>query len=94
MRILPWMCGVTKLDKIRNVRIRGTTKVGKITKKVQESSLKWYGHVMRREEHYVGRRAIPASNVPLGQRCIMVTTVAVLMLRLAQRCIMVGIFTV
>ena len=42
----------TKLDKIRNERIRGTTKVGEITKKVQERRLKWYGHVMRREEHY------------------------------------------
>ena len=57
MRMLRWMCGVTKLDKIRNERIRGTTKVGEITKKVQERRLKWYGHVMRREEHYVGRRA-------------------------------------
>ena len=55
MRMLRWMCGVTKLDKIRNERIRGTTKVGEITK---ERRLKWYGHVMRREEHYVGRRAI------------------------------------
>ena len=55
IRMLRWMCGVTKLDKIRNERIRGTTKVGEITKKVQESRLKWYGHVMRREEHYVGR---------------------------------------
>ena len=52
------MCGVTKLDKIRNERIRGTTKVGEITKKVEERRLKWYGHVMRREEHYVGRRAM------------------------------------
>ena len=31
---------------------------GESTKKVQERSLKWYGHVMRREEHYVGRRAM------------------------------------
>ena len=58
MRMLRWMCGVTKLDKIRNERIRGTTKVGEITKKVQERRLKWYGHVMRREEYYVGRRAM------------------------------------
>ena len=53
MIMLRWMCGVTKLDKIRIERIRGTTKVGDITKKVQERRLKWYGHVMRREEHYV-----------------------------------------
>ena len=58
MRMLRWMCGVTNLDKIRNERIRGTTKVGEITKKVQERRLKWYGHVVRREEHYVGRRAM------------------------------------
>ena len=49
MRMLRWMCGITKLDKIRNERIRRTTKVGEITKKVQERRLKWYRHVMRRE---------------------------------------------
>ena len=58
MRMLRWMCGVTKLDKIRNERIRGTTKVGEIKKKVQERRLKWYGHMMKSEEHYVGRRAM------------------------------------
>ena len=51
MRMLRWMCGVTKLDKIRNERIRRTMKVGEITKNVQERRLKWYWHVMRREEH-------------------------------------------
>ena len=39
MRMLRWMSGVTKLDRIRNERIRGTTRVGEISKKVQESRL-------------------------------------------------------
>ena len=30
IRILRWMSGITKLDRIRNERIRGTTKVGEI----------------------------------------------------------------
>ena len=30
------MCGVTKLDKIRNERIRGTQKVGEITQKYRK----------------------------------------------------------
>ena len=45
MRVLRWMSGITKLDRIRNERIRGIAKVGEISKKVQESSLKWYGHI-------------------------------------------------
>ena len=45
-------------DRIRNERIRGTTKVGEISKNVQESRLKWYGHVLRREEEYVGKRVM------------------------------------
>ena len=58
MRMLRWMSGVTKMDRIRNERIRGTTKVGEISKKVQESRLKWYGHVSRREYEYVGKRVM------------------------------------
>ena len=52
MRMLRWMCGVAKLDTIRNKRVTGTTKVGEVPKKVQKSRL---GHVMRREEEYVGK---------------------------------------
>ena len=66
MMMLRWMSGVTKLDRIRNERIRGTTKVGEISKKVQESRLKWYGHVLRREDEYVGKRVM-AMAVP-GKR--------------------------
>ena len=37
MKTLRWMCGVTRLDKIRNEKIRGSTKVGEeISKKVQK----------------------------------------------------------
>ena len=46
------MSRVTKLDRIRNERNRGTTKVGEISKKVQKSRLNWYGHVLRREDEY------------------------------------------
>ena len=63
MRMLRWMSGVTR---IRNERIRGTTKVGEISKKVQKSRLKWYGHVLRREDEYVGKRVM-AMEVP-GER--------------------------
>ena len=35
---------VTKLGRIINERNRGTTKVGEISKKLQESRLKWYGY--------------------------------------------------
>ena len=50
MRMLRWMSGVAKLDRIRNERIRGTTKVGEISKKMQRSRVKWYGHVLRNED--------------------------------------------
>ena len=66
MRMLRWMSGVTRLDRIRNNGIRGTTKLGEISKKVQESRLKWYGHVLRREDEYVGKRVM-AMEVP-GKR--------------------------
>ena len=56
MRMLRWMCGVTKKDRIRNEYIRGTVKVIEVSKKAQEARLRWYGHVMRRDEEYVGRR--------------------------------------
>ncbi|XP_066953239.1 uncharacterized protein [Macrobrachium rosenbergii] len=58
MQMLRWMCGVTKMDRIKNERIRGTTKVVELSKKAQERRLQWHGHVMRRDESYVGRRVM------------------------------------
>ena len=58
MKMLRWMCGVTRKDRIRNEKNRGTLKVGEISSKMQERRLNWYGQVMRREENYVGKRVI------------------------------------
>ena len=53
-----WMCGVTKLDKIRNERIRGTTKVGEIAKKVQGMRFDVVWACDEKREHCVGGRAM------------------------------------
>ena len=37
MTMLRWTCGVTELDRIRNERIRGTTKAGEISRREQET---------------------------------------------------------
>ena len=52
------MCGVTKLDRVRNGRMREARKVGEIAKKVKERRRNWCGHMMRREDHYLGRRVM------------------------------------
>ncbi|XP_068224256.1 uncharacterized protein [Palaemon carinicauda] len=46
-----------KEDKIWNEVIRGTTGVRELSDKIQESRL-WCGHVMRRDEQYIGRRVM------------------------------------
>ena len=66
MRMLRWISGVSKLDRISKEIIRGTTKVGEISNKVQESRLKWHVYVLRREDEYVGKRVM-AMEVP-GKR--------------------------
>ena len=50
--------GMTRKDKIRNEYIRGTVKVKWLGTKMREGRLKWYGHVMRREQEYVERRVM------------------------------------
>ena len=50
--MLWWVCRETDKDKIRNEHIRGTTIMTRASKKTTER-LKWYGHMMRREEHKV-----------------------------------------
>ena len=57
MKMLRWMNGVTRKDKIRNTYIRGSSKVIEASRKVQEARLRWFGHLLRRpeEEHVASR---------------------------------------
>ena len=56
MKILRFAMGVTRKDKIRNEHIRSTVKVERLGMKMREDRLRWYGHVMRRDQEYVGRK--------------------------------------
>ena len=48
MRMIRWMCGYTKLDRLRNEIIRKSVGVAHIEDKLRESRLSWFGHVKRR----------------------------------------------
>ena len=56
MKMLRFTMGVTRKDKIRNEHIRSTVKVERLRMKMREGRLRWYGHVMRRDQEYVGRK--------------------------------------
>ena len=56
MKMLRFAMGVTRKDKIRNEYIRGTVTVERLAIKMREGRMRWYGHVMRRDQEYVGRK--------------------------------------
>lgn len=42
--------GIRNVDKYRNARISVTIKAWEVSKKIHESRLVWYGHVMSRDK--------------------------------------------
>ena len=56
MKMLRFAMGVTRKDKIRNEYIRSTVKVKRLGMKMREGRLRWYGHVMRRDQEYVCKK--------------------------------------
>ena len=55
LKMLRFSLGVTRMDKIRNEYIRGTTQVGRFGDKTREARLMWYGHLRRKDDWYIGR---------------------------------------
>ena len=58
LKKLRFSLGVTRMDKIRNEYIRGTAQVGKFGEKTREARLRWYGHLRRKDDGYIGRRML------------------------------------
>ena len=58
LKMLRFPLGVTRMDKTRNEYIRGTAQVGRFGEKTREVRLRWYGHVVRKDDGYIGRRML------------------------------------
>ncbi|VFR02670.1 unnamed protein product [Cuscuta campestris] len=56
MRMLRWMCGKTRLDKISNEVIRCQVGMAPVEDKLREARLRWFGHVRRRDADAPVRR--------------------------------------
>ncbi|XP_070036548.1 uncharacterized protein [Nicotiana tomentosiformis] len=56
MRMLRWMCGHTRKDRIRNEIIRDKVGVAYVEDKLRESRLRWFKHVRRRDMDALMRR--------------------------------------
>lgn len=56
MRMLCWANGHTLMDHVENTEIRKRMKVTELHQ--NEKRLRWYGHVMRRDQDQVTRRVL------------------------------------
>ena len=48
MRKLRWICGHTRIDRVRNDDMRDRLEVAPIEEKLVQHWLRWFGHVQRR----------------------------------------------
>ena len=61
MRCLRSMCGVSRLDRLRNEEVRGRTGVGMdLASRVDRNVLRWFGHVERMEDERLLKRVVNA----------------------------------
>ncbi|KAI5104101.1 putative methyltransferase NSUN6 isoform X1 [Silurus meridionalis] len=66
LKMLRFLLGVTRMERIRNEFIRGTAHVGHFGDKVREAQLRWFGNMQRRDMGYISRRMLRME--PPGRR--------------------------
>ena len=66
MRMCRWACGFTREDRVSNNNIRQWMQFTSIGVRCRQARLRWYGHVMRREDQHPTRKAMEM--MPQGRR--------------------------
>ena len=66
MKMCRWACGHTRRDNVRNDDIREKLKAENITERCRKTRMRWFGHVKRRDQEYVGRKTLEMG--PPGRR--------------------------
>ena len=51
MRMVRWMCGVKLQDRVPTKELRGRLELEDIISVLQRNRLRWYGHVLRKEDN-------------------------------------------
>ena len=70
MKVLRMIKGVTKRDRLKNQAIREDVGVMSVLDLIEESKMRWYGHVMRMEDERYPKRMlewIPDARRPVGR---------------------------
>ena len=55
MQMIRWMCGISLKDRRTNEELRRLVGVEPITTFIRSGKLRWYGHVMRKDDEDWGR---------------------------------------
>ena len=63
--MLRWMRGITRKDRVENVTVRKELGVEKVSEKMREKRLRWFGHVWRSEEQGLTKRVM---GIKVGRR--------------------------
>ena len=66
IKMCRWACGHTLRDHVRNENIKERLKVESIAERCMKARLRWFGHVKRRDQDYLGRQTLEM--VPPGRR--------------------------